>query len=160
MKSKLTLMSLVALFAFILGAGFNNIAMSDVPAQAPSGIKIAVVDVNKVVSDSKEVKALKAQQDKKKDELVKWLETVKTDINKQSTDENKVKLAKKYDSELAKKQEANRKDYTAKLQKIDKNISNIINQTAKAQGYTIVFSKSSVLYGGDDITSVISKAVK
>lgn len=160
MKSKLTLTSLVALIAFISGAGFNNIAMSNTPAAQTSPIKIAVVDVNKVVSDSKEVKALKAQQDKKKDELVKWLETVKTDINKQSSNENKVKLAKKYDSELAKKQDANRKDYTKKLQTIDKNISAIINQTAKAQGYTIVFAKSSVLYGGDDITGVISKAVK
>ena len=160
MKSKLTLTSLVALIAFISGAGFNNIAMSNTPAAQPSPLKIAVVDVNKVVSDSKEVKALKAQQDKKKDELVKWLETVKTDINKQSSNENKVKLAKKYDSELAKKQDANRKDYTKKLQTIDKNISAIINQTAKAQGYTIVFAKSSVLYGGDDITGVISKAVK
>ncbi len=160
MKSKLTLTSLVALIAFISGAGFNNIAMSNTPAAQPSPVKIAVVDVNKVVSDSKEVKALKAQQDKKKDELVKWLETVKTDINKQSSNENKVKLAKKYDSELAKKQDANRKDYTKKLQTIDKNISAIINQTAKAQGYTIVFAKSSVLYGGDDITGVISKAVK
>ena len=159
MKSKLTLTSLVALIAFISGAGFNNIAMSNTPAAQPSPVKIAVVDVNKVVSDSKEVKALKAQQDKKKDELVKWLETVKTDINKQSSNENKVKLAKKYDSELAKKQDANRKDYTKKLQTIDKNISAIINQTAKAQGYTIVFAKSSVLYGGDDITGVISKAV-
>lgn len=160
MKSKLTLTSLVALIAFISGASFNNIAMSNTPAAQPSPVKIAVVDVNKVVSDSKEVKALKAQQDKKKDELVKWLETVKTDINKQSSNENKVKLAKKYDSELAKKQDANRKDYTKKLQTIDKNISAIINQTAKAQGYTIVFAKSSVLYGGDDITGVISKAVK
>ena len=160
MKSKLTRTSLVALIAFISGAGFNNIAMSNTPAAQPSPVKIAVVDVNKVVSDSKEVKALKAQQDKKKDELVKWLETVKTDINKQSSNENKVKLAKKYDSELAKKQDANRKDYTKKLQTIDKNISAIINQTAKAQGYTIVFAKSSVLYGGDDITGVISKAVK
>ena len=160
MKSKLTLTSLVALIAFISGAGFNNIAMSNTPAAQPSPVKIAVVDVNKVVSDSKEVKALKAQQDKKKDELVKWLETVKTDINKQSSNENKVKLAKKYDSELAKKQHANRKHYTKKLQTIDKNISAIINQTAKAQGYTIVFAKSSVLYGGDDITGVISKAVK
>ena len=160
MKSKLTLTSFVALIAFISGAGFNNIAMSNTPAAQPSPIKIAVVAVNKVVSDSKDVKALKAQQDKKKDELVKWLETVKTDINKQSSNENKVKLAKKYDSELAKKQDANRKDYTKKLQTIDKNISAIINQTAKAQGYTIVFAKSSVLYGGDDITGVISKAVK
>ena len=160
MKSKLTLTSLVALIAFISGAGFNNIAMSNTPAAQPSPVKIAVVDVNKVVSDSKEVKALKAQQDKTKDELVKWHETIKTDINKQSSNENKVKLAKKYDSELAKKQDANRKDYTKKLQTIDKNISAIINQTAKAQGYTIVFAKSSVLYGGDDITGVISKAVK
>ena len=35
-----------------------------------------------------------------------------------------------------------------------------ISDTAKAKGYTIVFAKSSVLYGGDDLTQEIKKVVK
>lgn len=157
-KSKFTLTSLIAFFAFILGLGINNFAMSD--GIDTDGIKIAVVDVNQVVTNSSQVKDLKKQQEAKKAELVKWLNTVKADINKQTTEENKIKLAKKYDEQLAKKQEANRNEYTKKLTEIDKNISQVIGQTAKAQGYNIVFAKSAVLYGGDDITGAVSKAVK
>lgn len=158
-KQKIILTSVVALSAFLLGAGVNNIAHSQA-AVAPSAIKIGVVDVNSVVSSSAQVKALKAQQDAKKKELVKWLDTVKSDIQKQSSQENKVKLAQKYDKELIKKQEANQNEYVKKLETIDKSISKTINDTAKAKGYTIVFAKSSVLYGGDDLTAEIKKVVK
>ncbi len=157
-KSKIAPVLSVALFAFVLGMGFNNFAFSDVPN--PSGLKIAVVDVNKVVTNSAQVKALKSQQDAKKAELKKWLETVKADINKQSTQENKAKLAKKYDADFVKKQEANRKDYQAKLETIDKNISSVIASAAQAKGYDIILSKSAVLYGGNDITNEIIKVVK
>ena len=47
-----------------------------------------------------------------------------------------------------------------KLQAIDKSITATIAQEAKAQNYNLVLSKSSVLYGGDDITASIAKNVK
>ncbi len=158
LKSKFTVCSLVAIAAFALGAGVNNFAFSD--GIETSGIKIAVVDVSQVIASSSQVKALKTQQEAKKNELVKWLDTVKNDIQKQSTEENKAKLAKKYDKELTKKQEANRTEYVNKLTEIDKNITKVIEDNAKAKGYDIVFSKNAVLYGGVDLTSEIQKAVK
>ena len=160
-KQKFFTTSLIAISAFLLGAGINNVAHSEAAKTVnPQGIKIGVVDVNQVVSSSQQVKALKAQQDAKKKELVKWLDTVKTDIQKQSRQENKVKLAQKYDKELIKKQEAAKNDYVKKLEAIDNSISKTITDTAKAKGYTIVFAKSSVLYGGDDLTQEIKKVVK
>ena len=92
--------------------------------------------------------------------LQKWLNNARTDVAKQSTDENKQKLAKKYDAEFAKKQEAIKKNYATKLQAIDKSITATIAQEAKAQNYNLVLSKGSVLYGGDDITASIAKVVK
>ncbi len=160
-KQRIFMTSLIAVSAFLLGAGINNIAHSEVASNInPQGIKIGVVDVNEVVSSSAQVKALKAQQDAKKKELVKWLETVKADIQKQTSQENKVKLAQKYDKELIKKQEASKNEYIKKLEAIDKSISKTINDTAKAKGYTIVFTKNSVLYGGYDLTAEIKKVVK
>lgn len=158
MKTKIGSASLIALFAFALGMGFNSIAFSD--AISDGGIKIGVVDVNKVVNDSLQVKALKKQQEQKKAELVKWLSTANADIQKQTTEENKTKLSKKYSAELAKKQKANQDEYVKKITEIDANISKVIGETAKAQGYTVVFSKNSVLYGGDDLTAAVSKTVK
>lgn len=140
--------------AFILGLGFNNFAMSDVPS------KIAVVDVNRVVSNSSQVMALKKEQNLKNEELQKWLTTAKADVEKQKTQEGKEKLIKKYDSDFQKKQQAIQKDYTDKLQSIDKDISGVIAKTAKDKGYNVVLAKGVVLYGGDDITNTISKLIK
>ena len=48
----------VAMAAFVLGMGLNNFAMSGVPAN----YKVAVVDVQKVISQSSQVAALKKDQ--------------------------------------------------------------------------------------------------
>lgn len=140
--------------AFIVGLGFNSFAMSDVPSQ------IAVVDVNRVISNSSQVMALKKEQNLKNEELQKWLVTAKADVEKQKTQEGKEKLIKKYDSDFRKKQQAIQKDYTEKLQAIDKDISGVIAKTAKDKGYDVVLAKGVVLYGGDDITNTISKLIK
>ena len=135
--------------------GSNNFAMSNMPSQ-----KIAVVDVPAIVAKSAQVKALKDEQAKKAQDLAKWLETVNADVKKQSTEANKQKLLKKYNEDLAKKKEANTKEYTKKLAAIDASISSTIAAQAKAKGYDIVLAKSTVLYGGEDITSEIAKIVK
>lgn len=127
---------------------------------APVGAKFAVVDVAVVVANSKKVLALKSEQEKKMQDLKKWLETVRAEVSKQSTQAAKDKLVKKYDAEFAKKQEVIKKEYAKKLKDIDTEISAFIAKEAKAKGYNMVFSKGTVLFGGDDITPAIVKAVK
>ena len=155
MKKQITTLTIAAT-AFIMGLGINNFAMSDVP----SNYKVAVVDVNAVVQKSAQVQALKKEQQEKMQELQKWLETVRADVQKQSTKEGKEKLVKKYDAEFAKKQEEIKKNYAGKLQAIDKSIRATIAAEAKAKSYNLVLSKGVVLYGGEDITASISKIVK
>ena len=122
--------------------------------------KIAVVDVPAVVAQSQQVQALKKEQQSKIQDLEKWLKTVNEDVAKQKTEEGKQKLTKKYNAEFAKKKEAIAKDYAARLQVVEKSISDTIAQQAKAKGYDMVISKGMVLYGGDDITADVAKAVK
>ena len=104
--------------------------------------------------------ALKKEQQLKMEELQKWLVNARKDVEKQSTKEGKEKLVKKYDGEFQKKQQAIQKNYTAKLQSIDKELSAVIAKEAQAKGYDIVIAKNEVLYGGDDITQSIAKLVK
>ena len=144
---------LIAL-AFALGTGFNTFSISAAPSN------IAVVDLNAVVGQSAQVLTLKKEQALKMDDLQKWLVTARADVEKQKTQEGKEKLAQKYDAEFIKKQTAIQKDYTARLQVIDKNISDVITKEAKKNGYEIVLAKGVVLYGGHDITNTISKQVK
>ena len=122
--------------------------------------KIAVVDVPAVVAQSQQVQALKKEQQSKIQDLEKWLKTVNEDVAKQKTEEGKQKLTKKYNAEFAKKKESIAKDYAARLQVVEKSISDTIAQQAKAKGYDMVISKGMVLYGGDDITADVAKAVK
>lgn len=153
MRTQLKTTSLIVL-VLGLSLGFNNFAM------ASEVKKIAVVDVNKIVASSNQVKALKEEQEKKMQDLQKWLTTVREDVAKQRTKEGKEKLIAKYDETFAKKQEAIKKNYAEKLMAIDRNISGVIAKEAQAQGYDMVLSKGIVLYGGDDITSEIEKHIK
>ena len=123
--------------------------------------KVAVIDIQAVVNKSAQVQALKKENQAKAKELQKWIETCRADIAKQQTQEGKDKLTKKYDADLKKKQEANRKAYKEKLQAIDKSITETIINEAKSKGYTLVLTKQgAVLYGGDDITESVKKIVK
>lgn len=139
----------LTLMALILGSGI-----------ATAEQKIAVVDVQAVVSKSAQVQALKKEQQAKMQDLEKWLKTAQTDVEKQQTKEGKEKLLKKYNAEFAKKKEAIAKDYAARLQAVDKSITETISTTAKAKGYNMVISKGVVVFGGDDITADVQKVVK
>ena len=139
----------LTLMALILGSGI-----------ATAEQRIAVVDVQAVVSKSAQVQALKKEQQAKMQDLEKWLKTAQTDVEKQQTKEGKEKLLKKYNAEFAKKKEAIAKDYAARLQAVDKSITETISTTAKAKGYNMVISKGVVVFGGDDITADVQKVVK
>ena len=155
MKNGLKILSVV-LVAFGLGLVASNYAMSDVPAN----FKVAVVDVQKVVANSSQVKALKDEQKKKGQELAKFIETAKNNITKETDEKKKKALEEKYNKEFQSKREAIAKNYETKLLAIDKNISNVIDENAKANGYNLVLAKGVVLSGGTDITAEITKAVK
>ena len=139
----------LTLMALILGSG---IAIAEQ--------RIAVVDVQAVVSKSAQVQALKKEQQAKITDLEKWLKTAQADVEKQKTQEGKEKLLKKYNAEFAKKKEAIAKDYAARLQAVDKSITETISTTAKTKGYNMVISKGVVVFGGDDITADVQKVVK
>ena len=144
----------LGLTAFVIGMSVNNFAVSNVPS------KIAVVDVQKVVANSSEVKALKADREAKIKDLANFVTTARANVAKETNAAKKKELENKYNKELNTKRNAIQKDYAKKLAAIDKNISAIINQKAKAANYEIVLAKGVVLYGGTDITSEITKAVK
>ena len=146
----------VALSAFVLGVGLNNFAMSNVPV----GYKVAVVDVQKVISQSSQVAALKKDQQAKMNNLVVFVDTARNNIAKEKDAKKRKALEDKYNKEFDAKKTAIEKEYITKLKAIDTNISNIVNAKAKAGNYNLVLAKGVVLFGGTDITAEISKAVK
>ena len=155
MKTSIKLAA-IALAAFVIGVTTANYAVSDVPAN----FKVAVVDVQKVVASSSQVKALKDEQKKKGEELAKFIETAKTNIDKEKDAKKKKALEAKYEKEFNAKREAMAKNYETKLLDIDKNISTVINAQAVNNGYNLVLAKGVVLSGGTDITDAVANQVK
>jgi outer membrane protein len=155
MKNKLKVLT-VGLVAFAIGMTAGNYAVSDVPAN----FKVAVVDVQKVVANSGQVKALKEEQKKMTQDLTKFIEAAKATLDKEKDAKKRASLEKKYNKEFQDKRKAIAKNYETKLLAIDKNITETINANAKENGYDLVLAKGAVLSGGNDITSEISKALK
>ena len=146
----------ITLMAFGLGLAAGNYAISDVP----SNFKVAVVDVQKIVAASNQVKALTKEQTTQREQLAKFVKTASEAINKESDAKKKKALEEKYNKEFKTKQETIVKNYETKLLNIDKNITALIDSKAKEKGYSLVLAKNVVLSGGTDITDEISKQVK
>ena len=154
MKKTLLTLALCA-FAFGLGMGVNNIAFSD--AAAP---KIACVNVGQLLAASKTIKAAEDAKTKSTKEMLTWYNTASADIQKQTTKEARAAAVKKYETQLTQKKKAIKDAYAKKVNEVDKQLDTLITQKAQALGYTIVFRKDAVLYGGTDITSQILPSVK
>ena len=144
----------LGLSAFIIGMSVNNYAISNVPS------KIAVVDVQKVVASSAQVKALKADREAKIKDLTTFVSNARAAVKKETNADKKKALEAKYNKELNAKRDAIQKDYAKKLAEVDKNISAVVAQKAKAASYDMVIAKGVVLYGGSDITAEVAKSVK
>lgn len=141
--------------AFVMGISANY-ALSVVPAT----FNIAVVDVQKVVSESSQVASLKDEQKTKTQEIIKFVENAKKDVEKETNKAKKKALEDKYNAQLNEMKKSMDNNYKEKLTAIDSNISKVIQKTAQENGYNIVLAKTIVLYGGTDITKEIEKAVK
>ncbi len=153
MKKHLWLVA-ICLVAFVAGYSINSKAISD------TGYRVAVVDVQSLIQKSSQVNALKADQDKKLEEMKATVDRARQDITKE-TDPNKIaQLEEKYRNDINNQKLALDNEYNAKLKQIDTNIKSIVVTKAKEMKYNLVLPKSIVLFGGDDITSEVAKSVK
>lgn len=155
MKKVLTTMALCS-FAFGLGLGLNNVAFSD--GAAP--VKIAYVNVGKVLAASKTIKSAEDARVKETKDMLKWYDSIQAEIHKQTTQQAKDALIKKHEPQLTAKKKAIKASYAKKITQADSQIDAVITQKAKELGYNIVLKKDAVLFGGTDITSHVLPLVK
>ena len=116
---------------------------------------IAVVDLQKIVSGSNQVKQLKQEHVKKMEELNKIIVNARGEISNETDSAKILQLEEKYTKEFNTKKTALENDYNSRLNNIEKNIKEEIAKKAQAENYDYVFAKSVLLYGGKDITSEI-----
>ena len=121
---------------------------------------IAVVDLQKVVDNSAQVKTLKNEHTAKIKELNGIITKAQEEIAKQTDTKKIVEIQDKYTNQFNNKKAEIDKIYASKLANIETQIQSEIEKKAKADGYDFVFAKSVALYGGKDITNEISGMVK
>lgn len=141
--------------AFIMGLSVNY-AFSEVPVD----FKIAVIDVQKLVLSSSQIKSLKTEQDSKNQEIIKFVKNARADVAKTKDNTKKKALENKYNTQLRAMKKSMDDSYKKKLNEIDAAITKVIQKTAQDEGYNVVLAKGAVLYGGTDITSEIQKVIK
>ena len=122
---------------------------------AQASESIAVVDLQKIVSNSNQVKQLKQEHAKKMEELNKIIVNARGEISNQTDSAKILQLEEKYTKEFNSKKTALENDYNTRLNNIEKNIKDEIAKKAQAENYDYVFAKSVLLYGGKDITNDI-----
>ena len=116
---------------------------------------IAVVDLQRIVDNSTQVKQLKQERTKKLEELDKIIVNARGEIANEKDPAKVLLLEDKYMKEFNTKREALERDYNNRLANIEKNIKSEITAKAQKNSYDYVFAKSVVLYGGKDITNEI-----
>ena len=141
MKKSLLLLTLSILFTN------NSVFSAD---------NIAVVDLQKIVNNSSQVKQLKQEHAKKMEELDKIIVNARGEISNEKDPAKVLLLEDKYMKEFNMKREALERDYSTRLSNIEKNIKNEITAKAQKDKYDYVFAKSVLLYGGKDITNEIN----
>lgn len=153
MKKHLWFVAL-CLVAFIAGYSINSKAISD------TGYRVAVVDVQSLISKSSEVNTLKADQQKKLDAMKATVDKARQEMAKETDPVKIAQLEEKYRNDINNQKVALDNEYNTKLKQIDNNIKNIVVEKAKGLKYNLVLPKSIVLFGGDDITVEVAKSVK
>ena len=117
---------------------------------------IAVVDLQKIVANSSQVKQVKSEHDKKMEELNKIVVNARGAIANETDSAKILQLEEKYTKEFNTKKQALEKDYNNRLASIEKSIQDEIAKKAQKDKYDYVFAKSVLLYGGKDITNEIN----
>ena len=125
-----------------------------------AGDKIGVVDIQSIVNNSSEVRALKNERSSQMDALNRIVTDAQNAIAKENDPQKIIQLQDRYTSEFNSKKESIDRQYAQKLSAIEGRLKTQISDSAKKNGYDYVFAKSVVFRGGDDITSLVSKDIR
>lgn len=117
--------------------------------------KYAYVELSSIMNNYLYAKNVSQNVKNKEAEIEKFLKSQNALIEKAKNQTEKKALEKKAADELNKKISALKAYNVAELKKIETNLTNAISVVAKKEGYTLVLSNKSVLFGASDITSKV-----
>ena len=141
--------------AFAAGYSINNIAVS----RTTPDYRVAIVDIQRVVANSNEIKALKIEQEKQIQNMQLTINKARETISKEKDPAKIAALEEKYRNEINNQKLALDESYNKKLSAIDSKIKTAVVEKARSMNYNIVLPKNTVLFGGDDITDQVAAII-
>lgn len=154
MKKKI-LASVLVIGAFAAGYSINNIAVS----HTNPDYRVAIVDIQRVVANSNEIKTLKLEQEKQVQNMQTTINKAREEISKEKDPVKIAALEEKYRNEINNQKLALDESYNSKLKAIDSKIKTAVVEKARSMNYNIVLPKNTVLFGGDDITDQVASII-
>ena len=154
MKKKI-LTAILVIGAFAAGYTINNIAISRTNPE----YRVAIVDIQKVVANSNEIKTLKIEQEKQIQNMQSTINKARTEISKEKDPSKIAALEEKYRNEINNQKLALDTSYNTKIKAIDSKIKTAVVEKARSMNYNIVLPKNTVLFGGDDITDQVATII-
>lgn len=139
---------------------FVGLTVNFVSAKDAFDFKVATVDVPSIVTQSSAVQDLKSNRQKQIEDLQKFVENARADVAKEKNEAKKKSLEEGYNKELNSRKSSIDNEYGQKLAEVDKKLTAQIEKEAKRMGYSLVLTKTTVLYGATDITKDILKVIK
>lgn len=127
---------------------------------AQTTIKAAVVDIPWVLNQMPAFIAEQQAQQKKAEALQAWGEAANKQVAAQPTPLQQQALAHKLQQEYMLRQQALQQDYAKALQAIDEKLELLIANTAKELGFDFVFAKTTLIFGGEDISQQVAQKIK
>ena len=109
MKKKI-LVSTLIIGAFIAGYSINNIAVSN----TNPNYRVAIVDIQRVVANSNEIKNLKIEQEKQIQKMQSTINKAREEISKEQDPQKISALEEKYRNEINSQKLALDESYTQK----------------------------------------------
>ena len=155
MKKKI-IGTLIITGAFALGYSINNIAISNTNPD----YRVAIVDIQKIVANSSEIKTLKLEQEKEIQNLQSTIDKARTEISNEKDPVKIAQLEEKYRKQINDQKLTLDISYNSKLTAIDNKIKTAVVEKARSMNYNMVLPKNTVLFGGDDITDQVAQIIK
>lgn len=154
MKKKV-LATVLIIGAFAAGYSINNIAVS----RTTPDYRVAIVDIQRVVANSNEIKTLKLEQEKQVQNMQTTINKAREEISKEKDPVKIAALEEKYRNDINNQKLALDESYNSKLKAIDSKIKTAVVEKARSMNYNIVLPKNTVLFGGDDITDQVASII-
>lgn len=145
---------------FLVLLVFAGLTTSFVSAKDAQEFKVGMVDVPSVIVQSSAVRELKQIRQKQIEDLQKFVENARADVAKEKNEAKKKTLEEGYNKELNSRKASIDNEYSQKLADVDKKLTALIEKEAIKMGYSLVLTKTTVLYGATDITKDILKVIK